>query len=120
MCFMSEAANPRRYPGSVRRACLSLVLIACLQGGTTRADDSEPADPNTVVAQAELIARVTAETEASRIEATLWAQQYGYPMRYDDGQRVLELMAVWKDRPVYYATDNVNAAVSTAADRIRD
>lgn len=96
------------------------MLLVCLQLGTAKAADDPPADPNNVVSQAELIARVTAESQANKAEAIRWAQQYGYPIRYEDGQRVLELMAVWKDRPVYYATDNVNAAISTAADKIRD
>ena len=120
MGAIHKVTNHAPYPGSVGRTYLWLMLVACLQLGTVRAADNEPADPNTVVAQAELIARVTEENEASKAEAVLWAQEYGYRMRYDDGRHVLELMAVWDDRPVYYATDNVNAAISTAADRIRD
>ncbi len=108
------------HPGRIGRIHLWLTLAVCLQLGTLRAADNPPTDPNGIVAQAELIARVTAEGHANKAEAIQWAQQYGYPIRYEDGQRVLELMAVWKDRPGYYATDNVNAAISTAADRIRD
>ncbi len=105
------------HVGSIERTSLLLLLVVYLGLGDARAEDNVPTDPNNVIAQAELIARVTAESQASKAEAVQWAQAYGYPTRYEDGQRVFELMAVWKDRPVYYATDNVNAAISTAADR---
>jgi hypothetical protein len=96
------------------------MLIACLQPGTVQAADNAPAGSNGIIAQAELIERMTAEGQASKAEALLWAQVNGFPVRFDDGQRVCELMAVWNDRPVYYVVDNVNAAISTAADRVRD
>jgi len=104
----------------VGRLCFRLMLVIYLSTGTVWAGDGEIADPNAAMAQADLIVRMTAENEASKAEAILWAKAYGFPVRFDDGQRVCELMAVWKDRPAYYVTDNVNAATSTAADRIRD
>jgi subtilisin family serine protease len=73
-----------------------------------------------VAAQAELVARMTAESQAGKAEAIRWAQVQGYPIRYEDDRQVCELMGVWHDRPAYYVTQNVNAAISTAADRIRN
>lgn len=120
MRSMLRLTNRPSYSGNLGRTHLWLMLVACLGMGTARAADNARADANSVVAQAELISRITAESQASKAEAVLWAEQYGYPTRFDDGRHVLELMAVWKDRPVYYVTDNVNAAISTATDRIRD
>jgi len=53
-------------------------------------------------------------------EASQWAAEHGMPMRYDNGQRVIELMAIRNGRPVYYSTRNHNAAISTAADQVRN
>jgi hypothetical protein len=120
MKIIHRATIRSSHRGSVGKAYFWLFLVVCTGWGYTRAADSKPADPNNTAAQAELIARVTAESVADKTEAVLWAQQYGYPIRSEDNQRVYELMAVWKDRPVYFVADNVNAAISTAADRIRD
>lgn len=57
------------------------MLTACLALGTAEAAEKEPADPNTVAAQVELIVRLTAEGQASKAEAVLWAELYGYPIR---------------------------------------
>lgn len=48
-----------------------------------------------------------------------WARERGLPMRYMDGERVSELMAIRNGRPIYYTTLNKNAAISTAADQVR-
>jgi len=120
MSTIDRATIRQSYGSGIGRTYFWLTLIVCLGSGTVWAADGEALDPNSEAAQADLIVRMTAEGQASKTEAVLWAEQYGFPIRYEDGRRVLELMAVWDDRPVYYATDNVNAAISTAADRIRD
>lgn len=53
-------------------------------------------------------------------EAREWAKARGIQMRHDDGQQVRELMAIRNRRPIYYATKNVNAAISTAANLVRN
>jgi hypothetical protein len=58
-----------------RRTYLWLMLTTCLALGTARAAGEEPADPNNAAAQVELIARMTAENQASKAEAVLWAEQ---------------------------------------------
>ncbi len=60
--------------------------------------------------------RATREKE----EAHQWAAARGLKMRHDDGHRLVELMAIRNGRPIYYATDNADAAVSTAADQVRN
>ncbi|MBN1509460.1 MAG: S8 family serine peptidase [Sedimentisphaerales bacterium] len=97
-----------------------LVLIACLASSAALAANETRLDPHGVAAQAELIARLTVESQASKNEAIRWAQVHGYPIRYEDDRQVCELMGIWHDRPAYYVTENVNAAISTAADRIRN
>ena len=52
--------------------------------------------------------------------ARKWAKARGLPMRWVDGRQVCELMAIRNGRPVYYATKNKNAAISTAADLVRN
>jgi hypothetical protein len=120
MSIIHRATTRHPYSSGAGRTYFWLAVAIFLGLGTVWAADGEPLDPNSGAAQADLIVRMTVESEASKAEAIQWAQTYGFPIRYDDGQRVCELMAVWKDRPVYYATDNVNAAISTTADRIRD
>jgi hypothetical protein len=66
---------------------------------------------------------VRAAREKARQErewARDWAATHGMPLRYDDGKRLMELMALRNGRPVYYSTRNHNAAVSSAADQVRD
>jgi hypothetical protein len=58
--------------------------------------------------------------QQEKIEAQEWARKRGVPMRYDDGRRIMELIAVRDGVPVYYTTRNHNAAVSTAADQVRN
>jgi len=53
-------------------------------------------------------------------QAKDWAAQRGYPVRIDNGKRVIELMHLEDGRPVYYCTDNDDAAISTAADLVRN
>ena len=117
MASIQSAMTHQPPVGGVERVYFWLVLVACLGLGSGWAAGGERGDPN---GQAELIAKLTAENQADKAEAILWAQAYGYPVRYEDDQRVYELMGVWRDRPVYYVTDNVDAAISSAADRIRN
>jgi hypothetical protein len=60
------------------------------------------------------------KAQREKAEARTWALARGIPMRHDNGVRVKELMAVRNGRPIYYTTHNRDAAVSTAADVVRD
>ena len=56
----------------------------------------------------------------ARTEAKAWARTYGFPVWHDDGMKVFGLMYLRNNRPVYYMTENVNAAISTATDKVRN
>jgi len=53
-------------------------------------------------------------------EALQWAATRGLATRVDDGVSLIELMAIEAGRPLYYTTQNANAAISTAADQVRN
>jgi len=60
--------------------------------------------------------RASCEKDAARV----WAKHRNLEMRQDDGHRVKELVAIREGRPIYFVTHNDNAAISTAANRVRD
>ncbi len=59
------------------------------------------------------------QEQADRDEALGLALAYGWPIRqeFPDG-RIIELAKVWNGRPLYRTTNNVNAAISTRANRV--
>lgn len=63
-----------------------------------------------------LRSRALVERDAVRA----WARQRGVSVRSGDGNRVVEIKAIRGGRPVYYITLNDNAAISTAADAVRN
>ena len=97
--------------------CL-FVLCWLLAAGVVQA--GEGADPNGRGADDAYVAELTANAIAAKAEAINWAQRYGFAVRSEDGGREYELMALSDGRPMYYGTGNVQAAISTATDRIRD
>ncbi len=98
----------------------SLLIAACLLAAATVANAQRHetfADNPAKRAEAVLQAREQAQREKE--EARQWAAARGLPMRHDDGQRLIELMAIRNGRPIYYTTQNHNAAISTAANQVR-
>lgn len=69
------------------------------------------------VGQAEA-ARVAAEQD--KRDALVWAGKRGVEARFDDGTETREIMAIQNGRPLIYTTQNDRAAISTAADRVRN
>ncbi|VGO16744.1 Subtilisin DY [Pontiella desulfatans] len=63
----------------------------------------------------QLAEKASTDKEAARV----WALANNKPMRVDDGRQVMELMAVRNGKPVYYITHNSNAAISSAANKVR-
>jgi len=119
----SEAMR-RRFAPPVR-ALLLLLLLVCvlLQCGVLRvpvAYADGALDLSAPGAHDAYVERLRAESQARKAEALAWALQNGMPIRQVDGQRVREIMALCDGRPLYYVTNNVEAAVSVGADRIRD
>lgn len=60
------------------------------------------------------------QARQKKILAENWAQQYGLQVRRFDGYRYFEIMELRNGRPVYNITHNVNAAISTGANLVRD
>ena len=62
------------------------------------------------------------EKKARDTRRAAWAaaREKGWPTRVENGDNVMELMALRKGIPRYYVTTNVNAAITTAADRVRE
>ncbi len=100
----------------ISSACLIVVLSGSLpafaQGRETYSE--RPSKRQEKVLQAH------ERAERNKKEAREWAKARGLKMRYDDGKSVSELMAIRNGRPLYYTTDNDDAAMSTAADRVRN
>jgi len=67
-----------------------------------------------------LAARLSERASADRQGARIWAKANGKPMRFERDGVLYELKAIWEGKPLYYKTYNVNAAISTAADQVRD
>ncbi len=58
--------------------------------------------------------------DRDKAEVREWAQKRGMPMRYDDGSRVVEIIAMRDGHPIFYTTQNDDAAISAAADQVRN
>jgi len=115
----SEAMR-RRFAPRVRVLLLVCVLLQCGVLGVPATHADGPLDLSAPGAHDAYVARLRTESQARKAEAVAWALQHGMPIRQEDGQRVREIMALCDGRPLYYVTDNVEAAVSVGADRIRD
>ena len=63
---------------------------------------------------------LTEESQREKAEAEQWAQERGMPIRFTVGHTIHELMRIEDGRPMYYQTFNVNAAISTAANQVRN
>jgi hypothetical protein len=52
--------------------------------------------------------------------AVEWANKKGVPIRIDTGTRLMELMKLENGKPIYYTTYNVESAISTTTDLVRN
>ena len=107
-------------PSFVHR--LFLILLICvlpfLQGSTAQAKIS--LNFSVPAIRSDYVQQLAAENRAVQAEAELWALVHGFPLRHDDGVNVFRLMYLRNNRPVYYITENANAAISTATDTVRN
>ncbi len=53
-------------------------------------------------------------------QARQWAEAHGMSMRDDNGVRTMQLMGIRGNRHIWYTTENYNAAISTAANQVRN
>ncbi|MCX7001845.1 MAG: S8 family serine peptidase, partial [bacterium] len=99
-------------------AC-SMLLGTALFAAPTPADVAAPFSDAAVRAAA--VRAFTEQSQHNQAVAVAWAQQQGLPVRYEVNGVTRELMRLdVEGRPLYYSTANVNAAISTAANILRD
>ncbi|MGD9109622.1 MAG: S8 family serine peptidase, partial [Phycisphaerales bacterium] len=70
--------------------------------------------------RASYVKRLKQKSGRKKAKAREWAKKHGEVIRYDDGIRLVELVSFENGRPMYYTTDNADAAISTAADLVRN
>jgi hypothetical protein len=81
---------------------------------------SQPRDLSDPVQRAELVRQLKAVEDAELRAAYAKARQLGLPIEGDKpGGRRFALVGFDGDRPIYDVTENVNAAISTAANLVR-
>jgi len=105
------AVTRRVYPVPIAAAALCLVAASPAQEPALFSDKAE---------RTAFALEAATRAQAAKLEAVEWARVRGLPVRHDDGMRLIELMAIREGRPYYYITHNVNAAISTAADQVRN
>ena len=72
----------------------------------TASSQAQPqADVNTPAERAAYVEQLTAESEAAKAEAELWALENDMPVYDNDGYNTRELMGILDGRPVYYTTE---------------
>ncbi len=103
-----------RTTGSLLISSALLLVVPDVQGQRHETFADNPSK------RAEAVQRARVNAQREKEEAWHWAADHGVPMRSDNGQHVMELMAIRHGRPIYYATKNHDAAISTASDLVRN
>ncbi|HUW18461.1 MAG TPA: S8 family serine peptidase [Sedimentisphaerales bacterium] len=105
-----------------RKIVLSIVFL--LAGGTTtvNASSNTLGDIRLTSPDARLLAVAEQKRQSRELKTAAWAkaEQAGWRVRGETDGLSFELMAIERGRPVYNITNNINAAISTAANLIRD
>ncbi len=68
----------------------------------------------------DIVSELRAKQRWERWQAIWWARLHGIPIRIETKTVLMELIAVENGKPVYNQTTNVDAAISTAADQVRN
>ncbi|WP_233231660.1 S8 family serine peptidase [Tichowtungia aerotolerans] len=63
--------------------------------------------------------QLASEARTRRAEAEAWAKSNHVPVRVDDGRQLREIVAIRNGKPLYIKTLNADAAISTAANLVR-
>ena len=104
-----------RHRGAFRWVCAGLIFSALSSWAQQPAPFQMNAERRTAFVD-ELRQRRFQE----KTNAVVWAQAHGVPVREVKDGCVRELMSIQNGLPLYYITLNKNAAISTAADLVRD
>jgi len=102
---------------ALRRSAAVITLLA-LSGSIAYAQGK--ADFSVAEVRSRYVEAAGERALAAKQEAEAWAAARQIPVRFDDGVRLFEIMRIENNRPVYNVTYNVNAAISTAADLVRN
>jgi len=65
------------------------------------------------------VQRLSRQAMSQKKIAVDWAKKNGFPVVIDNGFQMMELMRFENNKPLYYITYNVDAAISAATDKIR-
>jgi hypothetical protein len=101
---------------SVRIYCFMVLLLGGLSAQAQR-HETFAVRPSK---RAEKVRQARERFEREKAEARQWAKARGLKMRHIEDDRIMELMAIRNGRPIYYTTHNDKAAISTAADQVRE
>ncbi|MBN2684820.1 MAG: S8 family serine peptidase [Pontiellaceae bacterium] len=95
-------------------------LLSLLTAGAAFSAPAESRFRSHPEERAALAEQIRERRYSEKTNAVAWAQSRGIPVREVRDGRVRELMEVRDGKPIYYTTYNKNAAISTAADLVRD
>jgi hypothetical protein len=104
-------------PGAAIRG-IALVLLCSAKVAFPQAPEL-PAFQKHPEQRAAVAEEIRQRRHREKTNAAVWAKAHGINVREEVDGRVRELMAVRNGKPIYYVTANANAAISTAADRVR-
>jgi hypothetical protein len=96
------------------------VLLAATSNRGLRAQPAPGADLRDPAARRRFVEQLRGRSQAAKAAAWARAQRQGWVTRGEKAGVVFELMAIENAKVYMYATDNVNAAISTGANLIRN
>jgi hypothetical protein len=88
-----------------------MTTIACVRGAESFADNSAK--------RQQQVQSLSKQAASQKKIAVDWADKNGIPVMIDNGFQKMELMRLENNKPLYYITYNVDAAISAAADEVR-
>ncbi len=110
---------------SIPRTVILVILLAVLQSQTQArmATSKLPKHPKISLARKQFRARKVSQLRSKFLSekkiAKEWARAHSQKVRFQSRSGVIELMAIRNGKPIYYTTQNENAAISTTADLVR-
>jgi hypothetical protein len=95
-----------------------ILVLASLTG--VSAEEPPVIDLSTAEARGRSVQALKEQSERAKTEAVAEARRRNWPIRGEANGKTYELMELRNGRPRYYVTMNVNAAISTAANLVRN
>jgi hypothetical protein len=102
---------------NVKKLVLMCSILLLMSNGLVIAQDASfKANPGK---RQIMVQSLRDSSSRKKTEALAWAKKNNFKTHSDNGKRVMELIEIRDGRPIYYSTDNENAAISTAANQVR-